>query len=421
MKAFLLFCLLSLFAFTLAQEENDEKIRLYHGHKVLRVIPQTEAQLTHLHEFAINSRLDFWREPTALDVPVDIRVEPAQLTALTSFLRSLGLEIEFVIEDVQALIDETSVAQSVWNGDLKDFAYNKYHTFQEIQGWIDAITGQYRDLTEKFVIGKSYESRDIVGFRISPKPTVNRSAIWLEGGIHAREWISPATVIYMAAQFVEGYGKVPNITAILDKYDIYILPVFNPDGYEYTKTDRAWRKTRAPNQNSRCIGTDPNRNWEFHWGEAGASTDPCSDSYQGPSPFSSIEVKSVANYIKARSANIKYFIDFHAYSQLWMSPWGYTSAYPADYDDQNALSAIAVSALSKWYGTTYKYGTISRIIYPASGSSADYTYGVCKIKYSYGVELRDTGRFGFLLPDTQIVPSGQETLSAVIASIQNMK
>lgn len=58
MKAFLFFCLLSLFAFTLAQEENDEKIRLYHGHKVLRVIPQTEAQLTHLHEFSINSRVN---------------------------------------------------------------------------------------------------------------------------------------------------------------------------------------------------------------------------------------------------------------------------------------------------------------------------------------------------------------------------
>ena len=39
----------------------------------------------------------------------------------------------------------------------------------------------------------------------------------------------------------------------------YILPVANPDGYEYTKTDRFWRKTRSPNEGSICIGTDPNR------------------------------------------------------------------------------------------------------------------------------------------------------------------
>ena len=39
----------------------------------------------------------------------------------------------------------------------------------------------------------------------------------------------------------------------------YILPVTNPDGYEYTKTDRFWRKTRSPNDGSVCVGTDANR------------------------------------------------------------------------------------------------------------------------------------------------------------------
>ena len=35
--------------------------------------------------------------------------------------------------------------------------------------------------------------------------------------------------------------------------------------------------------------------------------------------------------------------------------------------------------------------------------------------YSYGVELRDTGKHGFLLPPDQIIPSGEETLQALIA------
>lgn len=51
----------------------------------------------------------------------------------------------------------------------------------------------------------------------------------------------------------------------------------------------------------------------------------------------------------------------------------------------------------------------------ASGSSADWTYGAAKVKYSYGVELRDTGKYGFLLPPDQIIPSGKETLEALIA------
>lgn len=51
----------------------------------------------------------------------------------------------------------------------------------------------------------------------------------------------------------------------------------------------------------------------------------------------------------------------------------------------------------------------------SSGSSADWTYGKAGIKFSYGVELRDTGKFGFLLPEDQILPSGKETLQALIA------
>ena len=166
---------------------------------------------------------------------------------------------------------------------------------------------------------------------------------------------------------------------------------------------------------SACIGTDPNRNWNFHWGEAGASPQPCSDSYQGPSPASEVEVQIIQSYLCGMGSNLVGYINFHAYSQLWMSPWGYTSAKPVDYPAQNGLSAAAVAALQSVYGTVYGYGTISNTIYPASGSSADYTYGVCGVKYSYGVELRDTGEFGFLLPAKEIIPSGEETYAAFIA------
>ena len=51
----------------------------------------------------------------------------------------------------------------------------------------------------------------------------------------------------------------------------------------------------------------------------------------------------------------------------------------------------------------------------SSGSSADWTYGKANIKFSYGVELRDTGKYGFILPADQILPSGMETLQALIA------
>ena len=84
------------------------------------------------------------------------------------------------------------------------------------------------------------------------------------------------------------------------------------------------------------------------------------------------------------------------------------------------------------HGTQYKYGPISTTIYPASGSSVDWVYGVTNVTISFAVEGRDTGltspkldpqpfllwysgRYGFALPANQIVPSGEENMAAVIA------
>lgn len=48
----------------------------------------------------------------------------------------------------------------------------------------------------------------------------------------------------------------------------------------------------------------------------------------------------------------------------------------------------------------------------ASGGTIDWTYNQ-GIKYSFTFELRDTGRYGFLLPASQIVPTAQETWLAL--------
>ena len=49
----------------------------------------------------------------------------------------------------------------------------------------------------------------------------------------------------------------------------------------------------------------------------------------------------------------------------------------------------------------------------SSGTSRDWAYGAMDIEYVYTVELRDTGRHGFLLPPENIRPCGQETWNAV--------
>ncbi len=60
----------------------------------------------------------------------------------------------------------------------------------------------------------------------------------------------------------------------------------------------------------------------------------CSDTYHGPRPFSEVETYNVAKYLLKQRRNLIGYMDIHAYSQLWMTPWGYKSAYPDDGGEQ---------------------------------------------------------------------------------------
>lgn len=346
---------------------------------------------------------------------VDILLTPSNKNEVQTTMKNLNVDCDIMIEDVQNIIDhERKVVRSGAS------YFDSYHNWEEVHAYIESLAAEFPQYAKVSTIGKTYEGKPIKIITLSSNGDAKKKTIWIDGGLHAREWIAVPTVTYVADTLLRTYGTTSgqNATYLLDNFNVIVCPIINVDGYAYTwatNGDRMWRKTRSPNSGSPCVGTDPNRNWNFHWGEAGTSPQKCSDSYQGPSAASEIEVQTIQSYVCALKGTMVGYINFHAYSQLWMSPWGYTDALPADYADQNALSAAAVKAIKSSSGLDYGYGPIATTIYPASGSSADYTYGVCGVKYSYGVELRDTGKYGFLLPPDQIVPSGQEIYAAVVA------
>ena len=93
----------------------------------------------------------------------------------------------------------------------------------------------HKDKASYISIGTSFEGRDLFVMKIGmPDPRgVQKPVIWIDGGIHAREWISPASVMYIIHELLEKSGH--HLT-MLKKYDFYIMPMMNPDGYEYTHT-----------------------------------------------------------------------------------------------------------------------------------------------------------------------------------------
>lgn len=386
-------------------------VSTFQGEQVLRTLPTTWEQVYALRALDESEEFDFWSDARQMNMPVDIRCADCQ--ALRNKLDDIGVSnVSIMISDLQVAIDEERASLS----DAQGFDLSKYHGYDDTKTWMASLVEQYPDICELVSIGTSYEGREMQGIKITGnnKNTTKR-AFWMDGGIHAREWITVSTVTYMLANTLKDYGNDEFITSWVDSYNVYYAPILNPDGYEYTRnSDRMWRKTRKPNPGSNCVGTDPNRNWDWHWNEAGSSSNPCSDSYSGSRAADQPEVKAVMDYLRSKDDFLGY-INFHSYSQLWMTPWGYTYSRAKDYEVQHAAGAAAVEALEAVHGTRFQNGAIAEIIYQASGSSADYAYGACNIVFAGGVELRDTGSRGFVLPESEIIPSGEETYAAIKA------
>ncbi|RNA01997.1 carboxypeptidase B-like, partial [Brachionus plicatilis] len=206
----------------------------------------------------------------------------------------------------------------------------------------------------------------------------------------------------------------------------------NPDGYEYSHSNfRIWRKNRRPSRPEEliwnCFGTDLNRNFGYKWMVAGASSNPCSETFAGPFADSEIETKSIQKAINDKLGNWDIFVTIHSYGNFWMVPWGWDIIQIADYDDLYAISKIGTDALKTVNGTQYSIGSPANLLYSASGGSFDWTYAIANIKYSIALELRP-GRgepdynYGFILPEDRVPVVGEETfigLKAMIDAVRN--
>ncbi|XP_007953585.1 carboxypeptidase A2 [Orycteropus afer afer] len=380
------------------------------GDQVLEIIPRNEEQIKNLVELEAEEhlQLDFWKSPNNPGQPVHVRVPFVSLQAVKVFLESQGIAYSIMIEDVQVLLDKEN-EEMLFNRRRErngNYNFGAYHSLEEISQEMDHLVAEYPALVSKVKIGYSFQNRPMNVLKFSTGG--DKPAIWLDAGIHAREWVTQATALWTANKIASDYGNDPSVTSILDTMDIFLLPVTNPDGYVFSQTtNRMWRKTRSRVPGSYCVGVDPNRNWDADFGGPGASDNPCSDSYHGPSANSEAEVKSIVDFIKTHG-NIKAFITLHSYSQLLMFPYGYTCSNSDDFDELNKVAQKAANSLTNLYGTNYKVGPICSVIYQASGGSIDWAYDY-GIKYSFAFELRDTGRYGFLLPANQILPTAEET------------
>ncbi|KAI8894283.1 hypothetical protein BC833DRAFT_237569 [Globomyces pollinis-pini] len=403
----------------------------FEDHQVWEVYIQKQEEANTLHQLEHLALIDIWN--TVHQGMVQFSVSKTKQSKVDRMLKRSHLKYHVKIDNLQDSIDQQIYANNMIDtkpfdntipkSSDPDHYLSKYHTIEEIYDYMDSLILAYPHLIEPFEIGQSYEKRPIRGIKIHVKNStvIHPKEYLFHGSIHAREWIGPAMLQYLATTFLIEYGKDDVITQLLNDNSFDIIPVFNVDGYAFSHNEnRMWRKNRVPT-NFFCIGTDINRNWDYSWGRPGASSNPCSDAYYGAKPFSAPETTAISNYILSRSPHLIAYIDFHAYGLLWMYPFGDDcNKHAKTESDLHRVGNVASKAVKNVHGTAFKVGSICRIIYQASGNSVDWAYTKGGVPFTYGIELRDTGSYGFLLPPKFIVPSGEEMVAGVIAMSQEI-
>lgn len=103
--------------------------------------------------------------------------------------------------------------------------------------WMTDLTRQHADIAELVTVGSTYEKAAIYGLKITSRSALatnkQRPQIYMDGCVHAREWIASAVVQFMVDELITGYLNDPAITALVDSIEWYLVPVFNVDGYKY--------------------------------------------------------------------------------------------------------------------------------------------------------------------------------------------
>jgi len=269
---------------------------------------------------------------------------------------------ELLRDPSEFAVDEENITDN-FKLDLQNkhpMSITAYPSYKEFMTQMKDLEKKYPDLAKTVSLGKTAEGREIMALRIGKDgkdDKSNKPGILITGLHHAREWMTLATAQNVATNLLENYGTDEQVKHRVDSAEIWVVPLVNPDGYEYSRSkDSFWRKNRRPvypsdvdpalaefmtpgGDGTLGYGVDPNRNYydgnpdhmKFYRppGDTPSSIDddfsassdiPRRETFRGPYGNSEKETQAIMN-LWMNKKNIKAIVNHHSYGKLILYPW----------------------------------------------------------------------------------------------------
>jgi hypothetical protein len=308
------------------QAEGDDQYDVYTGRLDLRELGTLRAAGIDPHEMSVS--------PVAGgEADVEVVVSGDQAEELVD----QGVELE-----LKEIDGESVAALSTRLAQEGHAVFRPYGGPGGLKEEFEQIAADNPSITKLVTIGQTVQGQDIVALKVTRKAQQTRDgrrpATLFVGAQHAREWITPEMVRRLAHHVIDGYGSDSTLTDLVDKTELWFVPVANPDGYDWTfePGQRMWRKNLADNNGDGQItpgdGVDPNRNFATKWGydNEGSSPEGGSETYRGTAPASEPETQALDGLMDR--VDFEFLINYHSAAELLLYGTGWQVATPTPDD-----------------------------------------------------------------------------------------
>mgnify|MGYP006279490353 CR=1 FL=1 len=287
---------------------------------------------------------------------------------------------------------------------LPDWNNGEYHDYYETMNMLQEFQIDYPDLVNVFSIGESILGRDICCIRITnEKNNDEKYSCLIDGCIHGCEWEAGEACLYLAEYLLINQGRNGSISSLLNKSEIYIIPLVNPDG-------------RQVDSRFNDNGIDLNRNFDVDFGRIRGSSMPLGVLFgqieipyrmfprlhnwfswfppfltnSGRRPFSEPETQALRNTMKNLENNkFSFYLNCHTAVHTFNSPW---ICFKPPFEITSQENKVN-SAVIDWVvdNSEYENGKLhfEGLYYKASGSAMDWCFKEYHIP-SFSFEILST-------------------------------
>jgi len=272
---------------------------------------------------------------------------------------------------------------------LPDWKDGEYHDYYETTDMLSDFKVKYPDLVNVFSIGKSVLGKDIWCIRITnEKNNQAKLSCLIDGCIHGSEWEAGEACLHLAEYLLINFNANETITHILNSSEVYIVPLFNPDGRQI---DYRF------NEN----GIDLNRNFDIDFGRIRGCSIPLGKLFGrikipyietprlnkwfpsfppvlsncGRRPFSEPESQAIRDLMRELGNNdFSFYLNCHTSGLLFFNPW---QAFKPPFEMPKQEQYI-YEYVKEWIVENTEYETgdsvYKGVSYRMSGSAQDWCF-----------------------------------------------